>query len=326
MDNKQALPRLKIGVIGYGAMGRNHTRLCEEIKGLELSCVIDPIEKHQSMARNKFGCKVYKSIFDVDLNGIDAFCVVAPTAKHFEIASYLIKNRKPCLIEKPLVSDITECQKLIDLQKEFKVPVLVGHIERFNPAFIQLERILQSENIIGIDVQRLSYSSSRIVDTDVILDLMIHDIDIIMALLGKDKIIATSARSYSKNKNGSDYVCAILQSQSGRIINLTASRLTHNKLRILQVTTHSSHIKVDYTDQKIDIHRQGRIYIADKEDNPHYIIETLVEKVIVRHDEPLAKELKHFASCVRGTSKPIISMQQATDSLSLAYKIQECVK
>lgn len=316
---------LRVAVIGVGAMGWNHARIYAALKGVDLVGVVDADCDRAARAAAEFDCPVLPSL-EAASDVADAVSVAVPSTLHAEVAGPLLERGVHCLVEKPLAPTIQEAKELVAAAAASGAVLLVGHVERFNPAVQQLQTILEDgHEIAAVDVRRMSTVSSRIVDVDVVADLMVHDIDIVLELLGED-IVDIAARAVQVgDAQGDDYVTALLSFASGAVASLTASRITQNKIRTLQVTTDSSYFTVDYANQELIIYREGAAAAWRQPDLDHgqYALELRADRVFVRSEEPLLRELRHFVQAARGKEAPAVTGQRAITVLELVDRVRE---
>ena len=309
---------VRVAVIGVGGMGANHARVLASMKGVELVAVVDAdLERAQTIA-NAYDCAAIGSV--EDLPNVDACCVAVPSSIHCDVAVPLLMAGIDCLIEKPLATTPDDCRALIGAAKTGGSKILVGHIERFNPAVRELQTIVDPAEILSVSARRMSAVSGRISDVDVVLDLMVHDLDIVLGLTGSP-ITDIAARGID-GEHGADHVIALLSLASGGLASLTASRITQNKIRHLEVTTKDQFFVIDYPSQELHIFRQGRIASSGAVDE-RYTLDVNTEKVLIRRVEPLAEELAHFIQVVRGEAEPAVSGHAALEALESVWTIQD---
>ena len=230
-----------------------------------------------------------------------------------------------CLIEKPLALDRRQAELLVDAADSNNVALQVGHIERFNPAVRQLRDLLADEPILVANTRRMSALSGRVTDIDVVMDLMVHDLDVVLFLMG-DQIDSIEARSVL-GLNGPDHVTALLSFNDGRLASLTASRITQNQIRQLEVTTTDRYFTVDYPNQELLIFQQGRIEgIGGKAAEANYSLDVDTRRVFVRRSEPLVAELEHFVGVIHGRYENEVDGRQALSALELVWDVQRCLQ
>lgn len=289
--------RVKVGVIGAGNMGKNHIRLINEMNGLfELSGVYDPdIEVIQRLSLEKYAT----SNADDLIKKSEAVIIAAPSCLHKELAIKAANLNKHLLVEKPLALSQEDAQEICDKYKSLDSVLMVGHVERFNGAIIELEKILKEEKILAINMERCSSKDLRISDTDVVYDLMIHDVDILLHSLMQNKNIkemsAYGRTSYSAKYM--DYVQSLIKFEDDVIASIVCSRTTESKIRRMTIHCEKSFVDVDLLNKDIDIYRKTQF--KDVGEMPSaYRQESIVERVFVPNNEPLKVELKHFYDCI----------------------------
>ena len=312
---------LRVAVIGGGKMGCNHLRVYGAIKGIELVGVVDPDEKVAKSAAQRFGCLAFTRVEEI-IGKVDAVTVATPSVTHAQVGELVLSNGIHCLMEKPLAATREECQRLIELAKKNNLTLMVGHVERFNPAVRELANILKDcKTVHAIDARRMSYASARITDVDVVADLMVHDLDIVSYLAGFAPVKSIHAHgAMAGGATGADHVCANLQFANGTIANVTASRVTQSRVRQLQVTADIGFLTMDFIAQEIYIHRQpstaGTSYTPDLQ----------IEKVRVTTGESLVQEVSHFVECVKTQQTPLVTGEHGLAALEMVWAIQNAVK
>ncbi len=318
---------VRIAVVGAGMMGRNHLRVYGETKGVEIVAVVDSDAERAARAAARFGGRASTDLGDV-LGAVDAVSLCTPSSSHAPLGLRLLEAGVHCLIEKPLATCEADVLALMEAAEANGAVLLVGHIERFNPAVTQLARILETgHRVMAIDVQRLSAVRDRAADVDVVGDLMVHDLDVVLSLIGEaaDSLVARSVRANSGRS--ADYVSALLSFPGGALANLTASRISQNRVRELRVTTDLGLVTLNYSTQEIAIYRQeGQpVWTSPEGDDPTYQLDYSIERVLIQNAEPLVLELRHFVDSVRGAAKPRVDAAQALEVMRLVWRIQAAV-
>ncbi len=318
---------VKVAVIGTGVMGQNHLRVYDGLKGVKLVGLYDSDHMKASVLADQYNCTALSLLEDV-VDAVDAISICTPSVTHHEFGKFFLNRKVHCLIEKPLAASQSECQDLIGCAKRANVKLLVGHIERFNPAVQQVFSLLkQGAKIQAIEARRLSSVSARIKDVDVIMDLMVHDLDIVLALArsGVERVYATEART--DVTAGGDYVTGLLEFKSGVTATVVASRMSQNPVRKLTVTTDRGAVEVDYQNQSADIYlKTSTIDRGSNSPFGQYASGISMESVQIRRQEPLQLELSHFVDIINSDQKPFVSGQQALDALMVVWEIQDIVK
>jgi predicted dehydrogenase len=312
---------VRVALIGAGGMGFNHARVLATTKGVRFVGVLDPDSERASAVAETFGCRVLEDLDEV-VAAADAASIVVPSAMHAEIALSLLRAGLHCLIEKPFVTREADGLAVIEAAASTGARVLVGHIERFNPAVQQLHEILRAEHrVAAFDARRMSAVSGRVTDVDVVTDLMVHDLDIVMDLVG-EPIVDLVARAPRGTARSGDYVAVLATFATGALAAFTASRITQNQVRELQVTTDSRFLSVDYPNQELLIYRQGRIgNLHGRDDASRYVLDVATERVFVRRVEPLVAEVAHFVDVCRGVAEPRVTAEHSLDVMRVVWKI-----
>ena len=319
--------KVKVAVIGAGMMGKNHLKMYKTLSNVELVGVYDIFEDAAKAAAETFGIKAFASLEEVAQN-VDAVSVVTTSVTHAEVGAFFLKKGIHCLIEKPLAATEAECRMLIDTAKQRGAVLLVGHIERFNPAVEQLSKILNdTSKIRALTAQRMSAASGRITDVDVAMDLMIHDIEVIQSLV-KSKVVNVEASNVkTKDKpEGKDYISALVQFENGVMANLTASRITQSRVRTLTVSTDEAYIDLDFINQSINVCTQSRSPYMNKDIIPewmNYGLKGCEEHLFIPSNQPLAAEQSHFIDCVLGKATPRITGEDALQALKVIWEVQK---
>ena len=320
---------IKVAVIGAGMMGKNHLRTYKSLPGVELVGVYDVFAESAQKAAEMFNIKAFSSLEEVAHN-VDAVSVVTTSVAHCEVGEFFLNHGIHCMIEKPLATTEEECYRLINAAKNNNVTLLVGHIERFNPAVEQMGKILSdTSKIRSLTAQRMSAASGRITDVDVAMDLMIHDVEVIQSLVKSPVInVQAAAVKTPDNASGKNYITALLQFENGATANITASRITQARVRTLTVTTDTNYIDMDFINQSINVHSQGRMPYVNQEEIPewmNYGLKGSVEQLFIPTNQPLQAELSHFVQCINGEATPRITGEDALNALRVIWQIQDAL-
>lgn len=311
---------LAVAVVGVGKMGQNHARCLSSMKGVDLVGVVDGDESQRAEVAAASACAGYTSIDD--LPAVDAAVVAVPTALHASVGCALMDRGIHCLVEKPLAGHPGDVRLLMDAAERASVVLQAGHVERFNPAIRQLAEILNGEEVLAVNARRMSAASGRVTDIDVVMDLMVHDFDVILALMG-DGSPDVDARGVD-GPHGHDHVTALLSFDERRMASVTASRITQNQIRQLEVITDERFYTVDYPNQELVIYRRGRIEgHGGNEAEVRYSLDVDIRQVFVRRREPLVEELEHFVGAVRGEHPCEVDGRAALRALELVWAVQD---
>ena len=315
---------VKVGVIGIGNMGWHHARVFSLLKDADLIGVADPNEARGKLAVDQFQCDWYKDYQDL-IPKVDAICIAVPTLLHHKVGIDCLKAGVNVLIEKPIAANELEAKSLINASKNNNCLLQVGHIERFNPAFRELNKIVHNEEIVVLEARRHSPNADRANDVSVVMDLMIHDIDLVLELVNSkiQKLAAIGGR----NSDGLiDYVNATIVFKNNIIASLTASKMSHKKIRSLSAHCQNSLVETDFLNHSLQIHRKSHESYTAEHGELVYRNDGYVEEVSTTSIEPLYAELEHFLKCVQGKESPEVDGEQASRALKIADFIESAVE
>lgn len=298
------MDKVRVGIIGVGYLGTQHARILSYLEEAELKGVADIDFKKAMVIGNRHRVKYYEDFEDM-LDEIDVGIVAAPTSEHFSIATKLLSEGKSVLLEKPITETVQQAEELVVTANKNGLILQIGHLERFNPAVEAIENIISEPKFI--EVQRLGAFSARSLDIDVVLDLMIHDLDIILALI-KDEVKVIRSSGIHVLSNKIDIANARLEFASGCVATLTASRVHQGKVRKLRIFEATSYYSIDYIDQEVKVFPlNGR--------------QTDIKTLKIKKEEPLKKELKNFFRCIRDGKTRKVSGEEGLRALKLAYRV-----
>ncbi len=332
---------LKVAVIGTGSLGKEHVRIYAEMAKdgrLELAGVYDASGETAQRIAAKHGVKVFASVAEAAAAS-DALSIVTPTTTHFDLAKTLLQQGKHLLVEKPMTDNAAQAAELVQLAQKHKCVLQVGHVERFNPVFNYLETVATDPRFI--ETHRLSPYPKRSTDVGVVLDLMIHDLDVVLAFV-KSPVTSVDAVGIAVLSKSEDIANARLRFANGCVANLTVSRVSPERMRKIRVFSggpNVSYVSLDYRAQEGYVLRIAR----DGEEESSILKKILVAKFGVGKDstivsefggkrivrqpvpiekvEPLKVELQSFVDCVRAWQTPVVSGESAKLALDLAFEI-----
>ena len=311
------MSKVKVGVIGVGRMGKYHVGILSELPEVELTTVVDIDSKSRKVIEENYGTPSFENYKDI-YGKVDAAVVAVPTGSHFPIAKDLLNAGIHVLLEKPCANNLDHARELFQIAEDKALILHVGHVERFNGAVQELHKIVDSP--VFVECKRMGPFTDRIKDDGVVLDIMIHDIDIILNLI-QSRVTKTFVLGASIFSTKDDLVNAQLEFENGCIANIIASRVSQNQIRTLSVTQKDSFVVLDYTDQEIYVHRQSSSEHKLSKDSLRYKQESLVERIFVHKDNPLKLELKHFLDCVTNGSPRKVAIDNELYSLEVALNI-----
>lgn len=289
---------LSVGVVGVGAMGTNHARIYHELHGVDLVGVTDHDRGRARTVATRYGTSA--QTLDGLLARCDAVSVAVPTAAHYETVKRCLDAGVAVLVEKPITADPASGRELAERARESGIVLQVGHVERFNPAVETLASMIDDLEVIAVDAARLGPPVDRTGSDGVVLDLMIHDVDVVQSLLDGEPTAVCANRT-------ADGQHATATVEFGDVIStFTASRITQRKVRTLAVTAADCLIEVDYRDQSIAVYRDSYPEFVDT-DAVRYRHESVIERPEVQSREPLRTELEAFVSAVRNDEEPPVT-------------------
>jgi predicted dehydrogenase len=319
-----AMQPVRVGVIGIGNMGWHHARVLSLLKDAELVGVADPDPKRGQLAVEQFGCQWFASYEEL-LGQVEAVCIAVPTLLHHRVGMACFNAGVHVLIEKPIAASQEEAAELIRAADAAGRLLQVGHIERFNPAFRELVKVVANEQVVVLEARRHSPNPDRANDVSVVLDLMIHDIDLVLELAGAP-VVRLAAAGGRSAEGPIDYVNATLGFANGVVASLTASKMAHRKIRSLSAHCRSALVESDFLNRSLQIHRRSHQSFSADHGELLYRNDGFIEEVSTSPVDPLVAELEHFLQCVRGLEKPAVDGPQASRALLLADLIEQCVE
>ncbi len=296
---------VRVAVIGAGYLGRHHARVFSEIEEAELVGIVDVDRDRAGEIARLYGCRAFTDFREV-FPHVDAVSIVTPTSVHHDVAMSSLRAGKDILVEKPLTPTVEEAEELIAEADRTGRIIQVGHLERFNPAVLYVEGRIERPKFF--EAERLSPFQGRGTDVDVTLDLMIHDIDIILSLCRSPvtDVRAVGARVLTGRL---DAVKAWLEMENGTKALVTASRVSTEKRRVLKVFQDSGYMMLDYQDLEIQTHRRTPAGAIARED------------IRLDYREPLKEELRDFALCVMDGREPRVTARDGLEALKVAIEI-----
>ncbi|NLX84482.1 MAG: Gfo/Idh/MocA family oxidoreductase [Synergistaceae bacterium] len=305
MDN------IKVGVIGVGHLGMHHARVYTEILGAQLVGAVDINEERAHAVCEPLGVAAYNGIESfIKHTRPDALSIVVPTCQHFEIAKIAMENGIHVLIEKPVTSSVDEAEQLLKLAVKKDLILQVGHIERFNSAVQHVREFIKDPYFI--QTHRMGPFTPRISDVGVVLDLMIHDVDIILSLINSE-LVSISAIGRCIRTDHEDIASAQLTFANGAMAQILVSRVSEKRIRQMEITEAERYITVNYESQDISVQRCVR-------QSGGNLVEVMEHPVFPK-TEPLKMELQHFVSCVREGRQPMVGIKDGKRALEVCVAV-----
>jgi predicted dehydrogenase len=304
---------LAVGVVGVGSMGRNHARVYGELDDVDLVGVADADADTAAAVAAEYGTATMRT--ERLLDSVDAVSVAVPTAQHYETVGECIDHGVAALVEKPFVRDPERGRELTERARAAGLPLQVGHVERFNPAVRTLADIASELEILAVDAERLGPPVGRTVDRSAVLDLMIHDIDVVRSLVDGEP------REFSAVGIAGNRLTTAIGRIGDVVTTLTASRVTQRKVRRLGVTASECRIQVDYIDQSVDVYVDSNPEYVVDDGEVHHRVEGVVEQPTVPNGEPLRHQLSAFVDAVRTGSETPVTAEDGVRAVELANRI-----
>ncbi len=324
------MEKVKIGVVGVGHLGDHHTRIISQIPDTELVGVVDVDQDKAKRIAQKYNTRYFEKLDDL-LAETSAISLVVPTTVHYPLALMILERGKDLLIEKPITETVPQAEELVDLAQAKNLILQVGHIERFNPAFKALEKYRPEPKFI--ESHRLAQFNPRGTDVAVILDLMIHDLDLILNLV-KSPIKQIEAVGVAVIAESEDICNARLTFENGCVANVTASRISARALRKMRLFQKDSYISLDFMQKVVEIYRLVDIKQLSREEKEKKTVvgnipveqvgkTVIYERPEIQDQDMLTAELKSFISSVQTRSSPLVTGEDGKKALEVALKIKE---
>ncbi len=299
---------LRVGVIGAGIMGSNHARVLSALPGVVLVGVAEPVPEHRARATELIGCRAFASVDDLLAEGVDAVTIAAPTHLHHEIALACIARKIHVLVEKPIASTVEEGRDIVAAARRAGVTLMVGHVERFNPAVATVKQAIRDEEILSIAITRVGPFPPRMSNVGVVIDLAVHDIDLIRWFTESD-IVEVQPQLSSAVAEREDIALLQFRTASGVLAHINTNWLTPFKARSVTVATRGKYVMADL------LTRQVTECFGFQPDGSYSM-----RHLSVAYDEPLRSELLAFVSSVRTGAAPAVTGDEGVASLEIAIR------
>lgn len=319
------MEKIKIGVIGTGHLGKLHTKMYSQIDTCELIGVYDINMEEAKLTAQEFGTKIFEDLNDL-LNSVNAVSIAASTNSHYEIAKECLEKGLHVFVEKPITATIPQAEELVNMSSQKSLNLQVGHIERFNPALLALEKYIS--NPLFIQTDRLAQFNPRGTDVAVVLDLMIHDIDIILSLI-KSKVLSVEASGVTVVSDSVDIANARIKFENGAVANVTASRISQKKMRKMRIFQKDTYLSLDFITGTSEVYR---LIPIEEKNASHFISfgeigegenkkKVVYEQPQIEEVNALKYELELFIISIREKTKPVISGEDGHRALRIAELI-----
>jgi predicted dehydrogenase len=305
------LQMLRVGVVGAGVMGTNHARVLAGLPGVSLTGIVDPLTAHRTRAEQMIGCPTFKTLEELLDAGVDAVTIAAPTHLHREVSLACIARKIHILVEKPIAPSVEEGREIVDAARAAGVTLMVGHVERFNPAVAAIKQAIKDEEILSIGITRVGPFPPRMSNVGVVIDLAVHDIDLIRWFTESD-IVDVQPQLASAVAEREDIALLQFRTASGVLAHINTNWLTPFKARSVTVATRGKYVQGDL------LTRQVTECFGFQPDGSYSM-----RHLSVGHDEPLRAELVAFLDAVRSGKTPAVTGDEGVASLEIAIKCLE---
>ena len=307
------MSEIRTAVIGVGYLGRFHAQKYSELKNSKLLAVVDKEFESAQKVATEVGCDASADYHEL-LGKVDAVSIVVPTDLHYEVAADFLKHKTHVLVEKPITTTVEQADELIDLAKTNNCVLQVGHLERFNPAIVAIEK--EISEVRFIESHRLAPYNPRGTEVSVILDLMIHDIDIILDIVNSE-VERIDASGTSVLSNDFDIANARVMFKNGSVANVTASRVSNKTDRKMRIFQNNAYLSVDFQNRELATYKKGSGEMYPGVPNID------IHKDTFDKSDALKTEIDHFLRCIETNSTPKVTGQDAKRALLTAIQISE---
>jgi predicted dehydrogenase len=301
-------------------MGERHCRVYANLRGAEFVGVFDVNHVRGHEVAEKYGARYFDSPLDL-LREVDAVTIATPTPYHFDLAMEAFMAGVHTLIEKPMAYTMVQGQALTAEARKSGLTVQVGHVERFNSAYVELKNVVNDLPVVAITIRRQNSFDASNKDVDVINDLMIHDIDLLLDLVGQP-VESVTAIGRSVLNGAIDHAVANFCFRDGPIATVIASRVTQSKVRRIDITAQNAYVESDLMSKSVAIHRR----LMNEYKGAKYRQESVIENIYIPVAEPLAQELQHFIACIREQRQPQVSVEDGLRAMEFAAQISEMAR
>ena len=312
--------KIRLGVVGVGAFGANHCRVGATIRDVELAGVHDVDAARAAGIAERFETSSFPS-FESLLDAVDAVVIATPTSTHAELAIKALERGRHVLVEKPIALSMDSARRIAEAARRAGLVCAVGHVERHNATFSELQGVLRGERPLAVRIRRLNYFVPRVADADVTLDLLIHDVDLLLALTGErpSTISATGLRVVT---DVLDHVDALVAFPSGVVAVLTASRFTEDTIRTMEVTARGRYLVANLLRRTLTLHRRVESRWETGGPDVKLRVESVMERVHVPAIEPLHCEIEDFARAIIEERPPLVTVEDGIGALEVVLEVR----
>lgn len=314
--------KIRAAVVGVGHMGQYHVGMYADSGDVELVGVVDASKDRAELIAAKYNTKAFSDYSEL-YDKVDVVTIAVPTSLHYKVAKPFLEKGIHVLLEKPIAKTMEEAKELFAIAEANGVHLQIGHVERFNGAVQEIKNVIKDPLVL--EFRRMGPFTGRITDAGVVMDIMIHDIDIALNLIGS-KVKSIKAVGGSAFTDMEDYASCQLIFENGCMASFISSRVTQEKVRTLSLSQKEAYVFLDFNEQDIHIHRQASSdYFISKEEL-RYKQESLIERIFVHRGNPLKLEVQHFLDCSMRGAKRHVSAEAELRSLKIALRVLEQLK
>lgn len=313
---------IRAAVIGVGRMGQYHVGIYSDLNNVELVGVVDSSKERADDVAEKYnteGFTDYEALFDK----VDAVTIAVPTSLHYQVAKPFLERGIHVLLEKPITNNLEEATELFELAEKDGAHLQIGHVERFNGAVQEIKNVIKDPLVL--EFRRMGPFTGRITDAGVVMDIMIHDIDIALNLIDS-RVKSIKAIGGSAYTDMEDFASCQLEFENGCLANFISSRVTQEKIRTLSLSQKEAYVFLDFNEQDIQIHRQASTDYFVSREELRYKQESLIERIFVHRGNPLKLEIEHFLDCSIMGAERHISAESELRSLKIALRVLDQIK
>lgn len=319
----ESVPPLRLGLVGTGVMGTNHARVARRVDAVDLVAVLDADRTRASTLAAAHDLQVAGDLAAL-AELVDAVVIATPATTHGELAIAAMRLGLDVLVEKPVAADLDTARRMVDVAESLGRVLMVGHVERFNPAVMELDHLVRDvSDVLHVEARRISSYSPRILD-DVVVDLMIHDLDIVAMLAGSDATAVHGVGTTSRSSS-TDVASAVVEFASGLTAAFTASRVGQNKIRQIDITQRENFVTLDLLRQDVTVQRVDESEFMSDRGQRYRQVGTTEVPFLDRRGEPLALELEDFARAVRTRGAPRVDGHDGVRALDLALRVSHAI-
>ncbi len=314
--------KIKIAVIGVGHMGQYHVGMYSELNDVEIVGVVDASKERAEEIASRYGAEAFTDYNEI-IDKVDAVTIAVPTSLHYQVCKPFLEKGVHVLLEKPIANSLEEAIELFALAEKNGVHLQIGHVERFNGGLQEIKKIIEDPLIL--EFRRVGPFVDRITDAGVVMDIMIHDIDIALNLIDS-KVKSINATGGSAYTDREDYATCQLMFENGCLANFISSRVTQEKIRTLSLSQKDAYVFLDFGEQDIQIHRQASSDYFMSRESLKYRQASFIERIFVHKGNPLKLEVQHFLDCAMRDAERHVSAENELRSLKIALRVLDRIK